>query len=78
VKVPDLVIPEPLMALSVPPERIKSPAIPSQLKLDPGSSENVNVISAVSPDFKVVTLEEIVTVGDRVSMVMEDEVPAEP
>jgi hypothetical protein len=78
VKVPDLVRPEPLMALSVPPETSKSPSVPSQLKLDSGSSENVNVMTAVSPDLRVDTSDVIVTLGANVSNVMEDELPAEP
>ena len=39
--------PEPLMALSVPLMMAMSPRLPFQETLWPGSSENVNVISAV-------------------------------
>jgi hypothetical protein len=78
VKVPDLVIPAPLRALSEPPEIAKSPVAPFQLKLDPGSSENLKVIAAVSSDLSVDTSDVIVTVGANVSIVMEGELPAEP
>jgi hypothetical protein len=44
----------------------------------PGSSENVNVIVAVSPTFSAVIFDVIATVGARVSMVIEGEVPAAP
>ena len=70
--------PVPLMALRVPPETNRSPVIPFQVKLEPGSSVNVKAMLAVSPDFKVVTSEEMVTDEERVSMVMVGEVPAEP
>ena len=39
--------PEPLMALSVPLMMAMSPRLPFQEMLSPGSSENMNVISAV-------------------------------
>ena len=70
--------PVPLIAPKVPPETVKSPAVPFQVKLVPGSSENVNVIVAFSPTFSAVTFELIVTVGASVSMVMEGDVPADP
>ena len=70
--------PVPLIALKVPLEIVKSPAVPFQVKLVPGSSENVNVIVAVSPTFSVATLDVIATVGVSVSMVMEGDVPADP
>ena len=70
--------PVPLIAPKVPPEIVKSPAVPFQVKLVPGSSENVNVIVAVSPTFSAVIFDVIATVGARVSMVIEGEVPAAP
>ena len=70
--------PVPLIALKVPPDTVKSPAVPSQAKLVPGSSEKVNVMVAVSPIFNVATVEVIATVGARVSIEMEGEAPAEP
>ena len=78
VNVPVLVSPVPLIALKVPPEIVRSPVVPFQAKLVPGSSEKVNVMSAVSPTFNVDTLEVIATVGASVSIVMEGEVPTEP
>ena len=70
--------PVPLIALKVPPEMVRSPVVPFQAKLVPGSSENVNVMAAVSPTFNVDTLEVIVTVGARVSIVIEGDAPIEP
>ena len=70
--------PVPLIAMSVPPETNRSPVVPFHVKLEPGSSVNVKAMLAVSPDFKVVTSEEMVTDGERVSMEMVGEVPAEP
>ena len=70
--------PVPLIALKVPPDTVKSPADPFQAKLVPGSSENVKVIAAVSPTFSAATLDVIATVGARVSIVIEGEVPASP
>ena len=78
VNVPVRVRPVPLIALRVPPEIVRSPADPSQVKLVTGSSENVNVMVADSPTFSVATLDVIATVGASVSMVIEGEVPAEP
>ena len=78
VKTAERVRPVPLMALRVPPETNRSPVVPFHVKLDPGSSVNVKVMAAVSPAFKAVTPEEMVTDGERVPMVMEGEVPAEP
>ena len=78
VKVAVRVSPVPLIALRVPPEIVRSPTVPFQAKLVPGSSEKVKVIAAVSPTFRVAISEVIVTVGASVSMVMEGEVPAEP
>ncbi len=78
VKIAVRVRPVPLIALSVPPETTRSPAVSFQVKLLLGSSEKVKVMAAVSPAFKAVTSEEMVTDGERVSMVMEGEVPAEP
>ena len=70
--------PVPLIALKVPPEIVRSPAVPFQTKLVPGSSEKVNVMVAVSPTLSADTFEVIATVGATVSMVIEGEVPAEP
>ena len=70
--------PVPLIALKVPPDIVKSPAVPSQAKLVPGSSDKLNVMVAVSPTFSADTLDAMMTVGASVSMVMEGEVPAEP
>jgi hypothetical protein len=78
VNVPVLVRPIPLIALKVPPEIVRSPIVPFHPKLVPGSSENVNVMVAVSPTFSVATFEVIATVGASVSIVIEGEVPAEP
>jgi len=70
--------PVPLIALKVPPEIVRSPVVPFHPKLVPGSSENVNVMVAVSPTFSVATLDVIATVGASVSIVIEGVVPAEP
>ena len=70
--------PVPLIALKVPPDTFKSPAVPFQAKLVLGSSEKVNVMVAVSPAFSAATFEVIETVGATVSMLIEGEVPAEP
>ncbi len=70
--------PVPLIALKVPLEIVRSPIVPFQVKLVPGSSEKVKVMVAVSPTFSVATLDVIATVGANVSIVMEGEVPAEP
>ena len=70
--------PVPLIALKFPPDTAKSPAVPSQAKLVPGSSEKVNVIAAVSPAFSAATFEVIVTVGGSVSIVIDGEEPADP
>jgi hypothetical protein len=70
--------PVPLIALRVPPEIVRSPTVPFQAKLVPGSSENVKVIAAVSPTFRAAISEVIVTVGASVSIVIEGEVLAEP
>jgi hypothetical protein len=78
VNIPFLVSPVPLIALKVPPEMVRSPFVPFQAKLVPGSSEKVKVMVAVSPAFSVATLEVIATLGASVSIVMEGEVPADP
>ena len=78
VKVADLVSPDPLSIPNVPPVTTKSPAVPSQAKLEPGSSVKVKVMAAVSPIFKVETLEVIVTLGASVSIEIDGDVPAEP
>ncbi len=72
------VSPVPLIAPRVPPEIVRSPVVPFQAKLDPGSSEKVNVMVAVSPTFNVDTLDVIATVGASVSIVIVGEAPAEP
>jgi hypothetical protein len=78
VKIAVLDSPVPLMAPKEPPETVRSPAVPFQVKLVPGSSEKVNVIAAVSPTFRAAKSEVIVTVGASVSIVIEGDVPAEP
>ena len=70
--------PVPLIAPKVPPEIVKSPAVPFQVKLVPGSSEKVKVIVAVSPAFSAATFEVIATVGASVSIVIDGDKPAEP
>ena len=59
--------PVPLMAPKLPPETNTSPELPSQAKLLPGSSENVNVMVAVSPIFKFDFEDVTATVGAVVS-----------
>ena len=61
------VSPVPLIAPKVPPVTTTSPALPSHAKLELGSSENVNVMVAVSPAFKEDKLEVTATVGAVVS-----------
>ena len=78
VNVPVRVRPVPLIAPRVPPEMVRSPVVPFQAKLVPGSSEKVKVMVAVSPTLSVATLDVIATVGARVSMVIDGEVPADP
>ena len=78
VKIAVRLSPEPLMAPKVPPETVRSPAAPFQTKLVPGSSENVNVMVAVSPTLSADTFVVFATFGATVSMVIEGEVPAEP
>jgi hypothetical protein len=70
--------PVPLMAPKVPPDTVKSPAVPFHAKLVLGSSVKVNVMVAVSPIFSDPTSVEITTVGAAVSMEIEGEVPADP
>ena len=70
--------PELLMAPRVPPVTTTSPVVPSQEKLEPGSSENVKVMLAVSPVFKVDTLLVRLTEGAKVSKLMLGAVPALP
>ena len=48
--------PVPLIAPNVPPVTATSPTEPFQAKLLPGSSENVNVMLAVSPALSADTL----------------------
>ena len=70
--------PVPLIVLNEPPVTTTSPELPSQPKLVPGSSENVKVISAVSPAFSEFVLAVMATVGVIVSMLMLGVTPAEP
>ena len=70
--------PVPLMAPNVPPVTATSPTEPFHAKLLPGSSENVKVMSAVSPAFSVETLLAMPTVGANMSMAMLGVVPALP
>ena len=70
--------PVPLIAPKVPPDTVKSPAVPFQAKLVLGSSVKEKVMVAVSPIFSVATLDVITTVGTTVSMVIEGEVTADP
>jgi hypothetical protein len=72
------VSPVPLTAPKVPPETVRSPVVPFQAKLVPGSSEKVKVMVAVSPIFSEATFEVIATVGASVSIVIVGEAPAEP
>ena len=60
--------PVPLMAPRLPPVTVMSPIEPFHAKLMPGSSVNVKMILAVSPDFRVLTLEVIAKVGVSVSI----------
>ena len=68
VKIAERVKPVPSIALRVPPVTIKSPSVPSQIKLEPGSSVKVKVTVAVSLILKVETLEETTTSGKVVSI----------
>ena len=61
------VSPVPLMALRVPLLRVMSPALPSHVKVLPGSSENVNVMLAVWPTNNLLVLLVRVIVGAVVS-----------
>ena len=70
--------PVPLIAPKEPPVTTRSPELPSQAKLVPGFSEKVNVMLAVSPALSAATLLAILTVGNRVSMLMLGERPALP
>lgn len=70
--------PVPLMAPRVPPVTAMSPTEPFHAKLLPGSSVNVNMMLAVSPIFRVLTLEVIAKVGVNVSIDKIGVVPATP
>ena len=70
--------PVPVISPSTPPVTLMSPAVPSHTKLMRGSSENLNVMLAVSPALSVVTLLVILTVGAKVSMLMLGVVPVLP
>ena len=78
VKVAVRVSPVPLIAPRVPPETVRSPVVPFHAKLVPGSSENENVMVAISPIFSAATFDVIETVGASVSIVMDGDKPAEP
>ena len=78
VKVAMRVRPVPLMAPKVPPVTTTSPTLPFQVKLLPGSSENVNVMVAVSPALRALALEVMFKPGGRVSKLMLGDMPAEP
>jgi hypothetical protein len=69
-------VPVPEMAESVPCWTDTLPLVPSQLKLAPGSSLNVNVMVAVSPILSAGLSLVIVTVGTSVSNTMPGVVPA--
>ena len=70
VKVAVRVRPVPLMALMVPPVKDKSPAVPSQLKEVPGSSEKLNVNKLVRTLDNTLLLMLILTVGAFVSIMI--------
>ena len=70
--------PVPLMAPRLPPVTVMSPIEPFHAKLMPGSSVNVKMMFAVSPDFRVLTLEVIAKVGVSVSIDKIGVVPATP
>ena len=63
VKVAVRVKPLPLIADKVPPLTVMSPVLPSQLKLEPGSSLKVKVMVALSPALRVLTSLLMVMVG---------------
>ena len=67
VKVAVRVSPAPSTELKVPLTKLKSPAVPFQAKLAPGSSLNVNVMAAVWPASSVLLSLVMVTVGALVS-----------
>jgi hypothetical protein len=67
VKVAVRVRPEPEMAERVPPLTLTSPAVPSQEKELPGSSEKEKVIVAVCPAINAAVLLVMARVGARVS-----------
>ena len=68
----------PLMTPNTPPVTTRSPELPSQAKLVPGSSENVKVMLAVSPAFSAFVLAVMATEGVSVSMLMLGVKPSEP
>ena len=70
--------PVPLMAPKVPPEKFRSPVVPFQLKLVPGSSLKVKVMVAVSPALKVVFEVVTATEGATVSTLITGVMPAVP
>ncbi len=59
--------PVPLMAPKLPPAMTRSPVVPSQAKLVPGSSENVKVMVAVSLEVKLDLSDAMTTLGAVVS-----------
>ncbi len=70
--------PVPLMAPRVPPVTAMSPTEPFHAKLLPGSSVNVKVMLAVSPALSDDTLLATLTVGETVSKLKAELVPASP
>ena len=78
VKVAVRVKPVPLIAPKLPLLTTTSPALPFQVKVEPGSSLKVKVMVAVLPALTALTLLVIARVGARVSMLMLGVVPAPP
>ena len=72
------VSPVPLTAPNTPPVTTRSPELPSQAKLAPGSSENVKVMLAVSLALSADTSLAILTVGAMVSIEITGVTPALP
>ena len=60
------------------PVTVKSPTLPSHVKLVPGSSLKVKYTRVVCPAMRLVELARPVTVGATVSMLRLGEVPAVP
>jgi hypothetical protein len=62
----------------LPPDTVTSPLVPSQAKDDPGSSEKVNVIVAVSPLLRVEAVLLMARDGAWVSKVSVGELATSP